>query len=73
MKCKTCCYYTIMEPKLNSRYICVRYPPVYMKNEYGRHVTMFPNPAGDYWCGEWKPKDFIKLWPGNLTKEFDEH
>jgi len=44
-----------------------------MKNEYGRHVTMFPNPAGDYWCGEWKPKDFIKLWPGNLTKEFDEH
>jgi len=73
MRCKTCCYFTILEPQRNSRYNCVRNPPVYMKDEYGRHETIFPHPDPDFWCGEWKPKGFIKMWPENLTKEFNEH
>ena len=70
MKCKNCCFYIIIDPDRNNKIVCVRNPPIYMKNEFGRYETMFPRPSSTWWCGEWKPEGFIKMWPDNLTKEF---
>ena len=72
MKCKTCCYYTILYPKRNSIFNCVRNPPILWKSSFANSgpESKFPKPDPESWCGEWKPKDFIKTWPDNLTKEF---
>jgi len=59
-----------MNPRRNSRYVCVRNPPVLFKSDYGSNgVSSFPSPKNDWWCGEWKPKSFIKMWPDNLIDE----
>ena len=65
MKCKTCFYYTILEPTHNSRHVCVASPPVLFKSEYV-HVhgpnTRFPSPNQDWWCGKWRPKEKLANW-----------
>lgn len=69
MKCKNCCFYIILNPERDSKFVCVRNPPVIIiVNTSG--PTRFPSPNPNWWCGEWKPKDFIKAWPENLTDEF---
>ncbi len=72
MKCGDCCFYTILEPHRNSIAVCVRNPPVLWKSRYANSGpdTKFPSPEPDWWCGEWKPEGYIKIWPDNLTKEF---
>jgi len=71
MKCKTCCFYVNLTPDENSIFYCVKNPPRHYENEYGNFATQFPRPQEKWWCGEWKPKSFIKMWPDNLIEDFN--
>ena len=60
MKCSSCRFFCDMEGYL--RTVCVRFPPTLTMGDNGELQNAFPDPAGSWWCGEWRSKEKEQGW-----------